>query len=243
MYNAKYLYSKIKGNYDNLTNNLENYLQDSYNVEKKIPQSCVDYNRDSENVNSEYHDWLKQNPEKDNRELIINTLELKSNLDNNSTNNLDNNSTNNLDNGLTNGLTNNLDNNLTNGLTNNLDNSNICTRDELFNWLTNRLHWADLDEKKMTPRIINITPLNNLIQYFNTMMIIANDIEQIIRLTYDMDDTTKYNFLFHVISKGELFVRAVETDYMFCVYLLEQYQPLYTYMMDVLRLNGYHIPS
>jgi hypothetical protein len=48
----------------------------------------------------------------------------------------------------------------------------------------------------------------------------------------EMDATTKLNFLFHVIAKGEQFYMSAISDPDFCLYMLDQWQPLYTYMND-----------
>jgi hypothetical protein len=68
----------------------------------------------------------------------------------------------------------------------------------------------------------------NLKQKINTQTGMFNNI----------DDETSLNILFHIISKGYHFYMMVIDDASIALYLIDQYQPLYTMMRKKLKIIG-----
>lgn len=101
------------------------------------------------------------------------------------------------------------------------------------------LNWRDKDEQIMTVNALNKINDMHLRSLFNEMKTKANSLYEVISsetsLTFDNDEE-KYNFLFHIIAKGRDFYHNVILDPTFCLYLMDQYQNLYTFMKQKLRL-------
>lgn len=106
--------------------------------------------------------------------------------------------------------------------------------DALFAWI-DKLRWCDRDERIMN---INVKPTLtkvNLIKHYNTMKNLAEQLKTTIDsktgVFSDMDDKTAYNFLFHIIGKGQNFYHAAILEPSMVLYLLPNgYQNLYDFM-------------
>ena len=118
-------------------------------------------------------------------------------------------------------------------------------RDELFTMLTT-LHWRDRDEQVMSVSSLNRVDLMKLRGLVGTMKKMADELRQSIQSSTgaldDMDEEEVYNFLFHIIAKGEQFYLMACTESDMCMYLLgdtpPQYQPLYTFIKKKLKLSN-----
>ena len=64
---------------------------------------------------------------------------------------------------------------------------------------------------------------------------VYNSIKKITGAVDAMNDEQKYNFLFHVIAKGRDMYYQSLVDPDFSLYMLDQYQPLYTFLLKELR--------
>lgn len=105
------------------------------------------------------------------------------------------------------------------------------------------LGWRDKDEGLMNISALNRIPSDRLLTIFPTMVKMSDDLFiDIHDKTGALDDAEpedKYNFLFHVIAKGEAMYCQTIVDPDFCLYLLDQYQPLYTYMKKKLKIRDH----
>ena len=101
-----------------------------------------------------------------------------------------------------------------------------------FAWLQ-RIGWKDKDESTMRNNRV-VSHGYDIKNIYNTMFYLSNDlynsISKITGAIDAMNDESKYNFLFHVISKGRDMYYQSLVDPEFALYMLDQYQPLYTYM-------------
>ena len=74
---------------------------------------------------------------------------------------------------------------------------------------------------------------------FETMKILADELMSAIEnktgALSSMSQSDKYDFLFHIIAKGRDLYFQTSVDPVFCLYLLDNYQPLYSYMKNKLR--------
>jgi hypothetical protein len=113
--------------------------------------------------------------------------------------------------------------------------------DYVFRILPN-LQWRDRDEFKMTASAINNISMNDLIRIFPVMNQLADDLDRAVSAsTGALESLTpdeKRNFLFHVIAKGETMYYQSIADPDFCLYMLDQYQPLYTMMKKKVDIHG-----
>jgi hypothetical protein len=127
--------------------------------------------------------------------------------------------------------------NKTEELVEGFDETNITQQqiDHVFATLLN-LHWRDKDEFKMPTTALNHISTNDVKRIFPVMLKLSNDLElSISRSTGALDSLTneeKKNFLFHVIAKGESMYYQSIADPDFCIYMLDQYQPLFTMMRN-----------
>lgn len=116
-----------------------------------------------------------------------------------------------------------------------------ATNDQVFDAMTS-LAWRDKDEGLMNASTLNRVSTVSLASAYPTMIKLADELFLAIHeKTGALDDANtedKYNFLFHVIAKGEAMYFQTIADPEFCLYLLEQYQPLYTYMKKKLKIKG-----
>ena len=108
------------------------------------------------------------------------------------------------------------------------------SRDEMFKQLS-KLHWRDKDELKMTRSALTRLPRKKeeLRTLFNTMLNYASELSQIINAKITLPNLTheeEYDFLFHILAKGEEFYNAVKQDPDMCLYLIEQCQQLYMFL-------------
>ena len=112
--------------------------------------------------------------------------------------------------------------------------------DDTFNALLS-ISWRDKDEYKMNDKVLNRVSLNTLIRIFPTMKKLADDLFLAVHektgALDDYDVEEKYNFLFHVIAKGESMYYQSIADPDFCIYLLDNWQPLYTMMKKKLNIR------
>lgn len=115
-----------------------------------------------------------------------------------------------------------------------------ATNDQVFDAMTS-LGWRDKDEGLMNITSLNRISSSNVIGIFTTMKKLADELFLAIHeKTGALDDAEpedKYNFLFHVIAKGEAMYFQTIADPEFCLYMLDQYQPLYTYMKKKLKIR------
>lgn len=98
--------------------------------------------------------------------------------------------------------------------------------------------WSDIDERKMTKN--DVARFRNEVRnIFPIMVKIASSLERSISAVSgalsSMSVEEKNNFLFHVIAKGSNMFMGTIVDPEFCLYMLDQYQPLYTYMLPYVR--------
>jgi hypothetical protein len=96
------------------------------------------------------------------------------------------------------------------------------------------LHWRDKDTEIMNIRKLNIIETNVLQDMYYVMCYLADNLATLITpytgALDDLNTTNKYNFLFHVLAQGKEFYYNVLDEPEFCLYLLDQYQPLYSFM-------------
>jgi len=107
--------------------------------------------------------------------------------------------------------------------------------DKLFALLAG-LRWCDRDEHIMQPRQLNRIDCSELRWLMPVMMKISDELFTAIHSTTgaldDMEVEQKYNFLFHIIAKGQQYYFSCITDPEFCTFLLpNNFQPLCTYIM------------
>ena len=107
--------------------------------------------------------------------------------------------------------------------------------DNIYNYL-NLLQWRDKDEQIMTIKNIKKIDKVHINGIINTMKILSIDLRKAIDnktgALGSMSEEECNNFLFHIIAKGQQFYFETIADPEFCLYLLDQYQPLYTYLME-----------
>lgn len=106
--------------------------------------------------------------------------------------------------------------------------------------LLKKLQWHDRDEFLMTPVVLNKFSDIELRLMFETMKILADElmpaIESKTGALAGMSTSDKYDFLFHIIAKGRDLYFQTSVDPDFCLYLLDNYQPLYSFMKKKLRV-------
>lgn len=115
-----------------------------------------------------------------------------------------------------------------------------ANEEQVFNAMLS-LNWRDKDEAILTSHALNRVANDVLASAFPTMQQLADDLYYAIRdhtgALDDMETDERYNFLFHVIAKGNAMYYQTIADPDFCMYLLDQYQPLYTFMKKKLKLR------
>lgn len=114
--------------------------------------------------------------------------------------------------------------------------SNIST-DEVFA-LLEKLQWRDKDEYIMKPEtLLNKINANKIISMYPIMKDLASDLNTALQNTKllppNITEDELNNFLFHVIAKGKDMYYNTIADPEFCLYMLEQHQPLYTWMKKI----------
>lgn len=121
-----------------------------------------------------------------------------------------------------------------------IDNNRVVSEKDIndcFKWLQ-RLDWKDKDEVIMYKNRI-VSNGYNLHNIYATLLYLAenlyNSIKKITGAVDAMNDEQKYNFLFHVIAKGRDMYYQSLVDPDFSLYMLDQYQPLYTFLLKELR--------
>lgn len=101
------------------------------------------------------------------------------------------------------------------------------------------LDWCEKDDGVRNRNTLFRMTRENIATCFPIMVRLANDLYVAISATtgalagFTIEE--RYNFLFHIIAKGEMMYYQTIDDPEFCLYLLEQYQPLYTYMRKELK--------
>lgn len=115
-----------------------------------------------------------------------------------------------------------------------------ANEEQVFNAMLS-LNWRDKDEAILTSQALNRVANDVLASAFPTMIGLADNLFLAIRdhtgALDDMETDERYNFLFHVIAKGNAMYYQTIADPDFCMYLLDQYQPLYTFMKKKLKLR------
>lgn len=115
------------------------------------------------------------------------------------------------------------------------------TEDNLFEHLQ-LLQWRDKDEFKMTPNILNKIPLQTLNEMYPIMQQLAGNLKTAIAdktgAVEAMEEEDRNNFLFHVMAKGKDIYYQSLCDPDFCLYLLDNWQPLYSFMQKKLGMTN-----
>jgi hypothetical protein len=127
-------------------------------------------------------------------------------------------------------------------LTNEVKESNlepsILNENDLFD-LISVMQWVDLDERKMSISDVKKIQKTKLKLVFNTMkhfsIKLKNAILTVSNSLESMDEENMYNILFHIIAKGKTFYHQIIANPDFCLYIFDHYQPLYTYMLQLIK--------
>lgn len=121
------------------------------------------------------------------------------------------------------------------------DNNNydIISIDKAFRNLA-LLGWRDKDEAIMNRKCLNkLSRYYSITELVKVMNKLAADLESAISTVTgaldSMEDIERKNFLYHVIAKGETMYYHSLEDPDFCLYMLDQYQPLYTFLQEKIR--------
>ena len=114
--------------------------------------------------------------------------------------------------------------------------------DILFGLLTS-LNWCDKDSGTRCIRDLRNIDTTKLNQLMPTMFKLADELYTAVHSNTgaldDMEDIDKYNFLFHVIAKGQQFYFSCIVDPEFCTYILpDQYQSLCNFIMTKLKYRS-----
>ncbi len=114
------------------------------------------------------------------------------------------------------------------------------SEDNIFEHLQ-LLQWRDKDEFKMAPNNLSRIPLQTLNEMYPIMQQLAVNLRTAIAdktgAVEAMEDADRNNFLFHVMAKGKDIYYQSLCDPDFCLYLLDNWQPLYTFMCKKLNRN------
>lgn len=107
------------------------------------------------------------------------------------------------------------------------------TEDNVFDHLQ-LLQWRDKDEFKMTVSQLNKIPIQTLNEMYPVMQNLAINLRTALAAQTGaieaMSDEDRNNFLFHVMAKGkELYYQSL-CDADFCIYMLDTWQPLYSFI-------------
>lgn len=101
------------------------------------------------------------------------------------------------------------------------------------------LDWCEKDDGVRNKNTLFRISKENIAKCFPIMIRLANDLYLAIsEKTGALAGFTveeRYNFLFHIIAKGEMMYWQTINDPEFCLYILDQYQPLFTYMRKELN--------
>lgn len=101
------------------------------------------------------------------------------------------------------------------------------------------LKWRDADEQHLKRHALDTIGANAVRKIFPIMERLAVDLANAINATTGsleaMSLEDRNNYLFHIIAKGETMYYSSIADPDFCSYLVDQYQPLYTYMKSYIR--------
>lgn len=111
--------------------------------------------------------------------------------------------------------------------------------EEVFTLLSG-LMWRDKDEQVMQYKVMNRLS-DRFSQLLPIAMTLADDLFNAIHTTTgaldDIAEEEKYNFLFHIMAKGEHLYYPSIADPEFCLYLLDQYQPLYSFIKKKFKIR------
>jgi hypothetical protein len=119
--------------------------------------------------------------------------------------------------------------------------SGAITEDNIFDHLK-LLQWRDKDEIKMSIQQLNKIPIQTLNEMFPIMQTLATNLRNALASQTGaieaMEEDDRNNFLFHVIAKGkDIYYQSLcEAD--FCLYMLDTWQPLYTFICKKLKRNA-----
>jgi hypothetical protein len=108
----------------------------------------------------------------------------------------------------------------------------VSVNDRLFQ-LLNQLNWKDRDEEIMQQSRIKRVNIAELKSYTLVIDEFASNLSNVLKahspnIFRDMSDTQITDFLWHIVAKGKVFYDACMSDPEFCLYLIDQYQPLNT---------------
>ena len=105
--------------------------------------------------------------------------------------------------------------------------------DNVFDHL-NLLQWRDKDEQKMMPSALNKIPIQTLNEMYPVMQQLAANLRTAIAdktgAVESLNDEERMNFLFHVMAKGRDLYWQSLCDPEFCLFMIDNSQPLYTYI-------------
>jgi hypothetical protein len=117
--------------------------------------------------------------------------------------------------------------------------SNQMSEDRVFDLLS-ALRYCDRDEKVLNEKILNNIPREELPMLFEAMKKMAASLRTTLATqtgaVESMDETTRNNYLFHIIAKGRDFYLQTIVDAEFASYLIDNTQDLYEFMER--RVNG-----
>ena len=127
-----------------------------------------------------------------------------------------------------------------------INNTRNYTDSIIFNKLT-ELNWRDKSEGFRSIQSIKKYDVNFYKSIFKQLIKLADDLYKVIYPKNigleGKNNKTKYNFLFHVLTKGEEFYLACLTDPDFCIYLYpDEYQDLYEYICCYIGIMDYDNP-
>lgn len=114
--------------------------------------------------------------------------------------------------------------------------SNIDNTEEVLQFLYN-LNWRDKDEGIMNVNYLKNIDIRKLATYMPTMIKLSNDLLTALNNRIPINNLTELerkNFLFHAMSKGSNYYYSCMDDPDFALYLLDQYQDLYTALQKIL---------
>ena len=188
--------------------------------------------KDSENPRSEYHDWLEKNTKVISREKIIKRLENQIKDPKNSV------SISRFESSCTPTDDGDSCDTSANEVVFSEAKKSITLEEEsdVFN-LFACFRWRDRDEGKIMTSLMKKEYLETLIQEVYSTRYLMNklyaEISSKTRILDGFNEEEKNNFLLHVIAKGKDFYYSSIKDVEFLMYLVDQYQPIWSKIKEV----------
>ncbi len=114
------------------------------------------------------------------------------------------------------------------------------TEDNIFEHLQ-LLQWRDKDEFKMTLDCLNRIPKRTLYEMYPIMTRLACNLRAAIAdstgAVESLEEDDRNNFLFHVMAKGKDIYYQSLCDPDFCIYMIDNWQPLYSFIKKKLSVD------